>query len=224
MATVEQMGNGTIYSLLLNLSFFFVFVLGVDTLAKQFHQIFDDKITYIEEVLRLNYVVLSIRWTTHKCAEWDTGEYKLNDTNEAIGWLKDAGVDQKKGQEINFFIRAHYAYRSREALKDLYNQLQKNNPVSFTIYSDDLYWFDPNDPVKPINYTELNEAIDHLGREHVHLQVSDQVRQDLNLPGLPDPRAKTKNASEIVQLSVLSTVLLILILKIIKIIMLHYNY
>lgn len=159
----------------------------MDSIDASTHQVFPDPIGYINEVKRLKNVVLGIRWTTHKCDDALTGIYKKSDTDKVLNWLKDAKVDQINGQEVNFFIRSHYANRSRENLMDLYKQLGKNNRVTFTIYSDEQYWFEPK-PLTPLDIADVRDAIMFFGAENVHLQVSDQIRADLALYGLPDLR------------------------------------
>lgn len=160
------------------------------------YPVFPDAIGFVNEVIRLPNVVLGIRWTTRKCLEADTGEYKKANTDNMFDMLQAAGVDRMNGQAINFFIRAHYANRSRENLMDLYQKLNQTNPVTFTIYSDDLYFFKKkctdDKPITPLNITAVRDAIMFFGAENVYLQVSDEVRSELHLIGLPNPRATTK--------------------------------
>lgn len=98
-------------------------------------------------------------------------------------------VDQRIGQPINSFIRGHYANRSRENLMDLYKKLSKSNPVTFTLYTDEQYYRRNQSALTPINIVELRDAIEFLGPQNVYLQVSDEIRADLDLRGLSNSRS-----------------------------------
>lgn len=157
-----------------------------------------DAIGFVEEVTRLKNAVLGIRWTTAKAVDAEKGSYSKENVNTVLGMLQTAGVDKMNGQPINFFIRAHYANRSRENLIELSRKLNKTNRITFTFYSDDQYhtglWsgtYRRRDP----NSTEFREAILYFGVENVYLQVSEHVRSALELTGLPNPRTTTQSSS-----------------------------
>lgn len=136
--------------------------------------------------------------------------------------LQEAEIEKRKGQAINFFIRGHYANRSRKHLSSLFEKLSKTNPVTFTLYSDEQYYPDEYcDDGKtfkrtPANITELRDAIMFFGPENVYIQVSDEVRADLQLYNLPNPRASNKDSASIIQLDLLSLIAFI-VLKFVEI-------
>lgn len=160
---------------------FFSF-LGVDRC--NIYTVFSDAIGFTEQVKKLDNVVLGVRWTTWKVDEIAQGIYSKAITDKMFEMLKRAGVFEMKRQAINFFIRGHYVHRSLEHLKELWENVNKTNPVTFTIYTDEQYWFGENlisKPLFPENITALREAITFLGPENVYLQVSDEIRADLDL-------------------------------------------
>lgn len=177
---------------------------------------FEDAIGFVTQVLRLKHAVLGIRWTTYKHTRFDQGTYKKENTDEMYAKLKKAKLDEKIGQPINIFIRGHYAYRSRENLLDLYEKLKKTNPVTFTIYTDEQYYF-KKDPVTPQNITELREAIQFLGPENVYLQVSDEIRADLDLRGLSNPRPTRSTAPPMVRWNFISLIIASVAVKLFEI-------
>lgn len=190
-------------------------LLGVDLCYA--YQVFDNAIGFTEQVLRLNNAVLGARWMTWKNTAIKEGTYKKSNTDKMYGMLKEAGVD--KGQPINFQIRGHYAYRSRENLMDLYRKLNETNPVTFTLYSDDQYYFIKN-ALTPPNITEMREVIQFLGPENVYLQVSDEVRADLDLRGLSNPRPRStinvNSAPPFLQLNFLSLIVAFTVVKFVE--------
>lgn len=115
--------------------------------------------------------------------------------------LQTAGVDKRKGQPVNFFIRAHYANRSRDDLMDLYKKLNDTNTVTFTLYSDDQYYFKGG--LMPLNIQEVKDAIRFFSPEKSYLQVSDEIRAALELNGLSNPRVSINSALTIDQWSLL---------------------
>lgn len=163
------------------------------------YKVFSDAIGFVSQVIRLKNVVLGIRWTTYKRDEWNNGEYKKKHTDEMFDMLTKAGVDKIEGQTINFFIRAHYANRSREHLMDLYEKLNKTNTVTFTLYSDEQYWFKGG--LTPLDKDAFSDVIKFLGPENVYLQVSDDVRANLSLHSLSNPRAMINSVPSFVQLN-----------------------
>ena len=175
---------------------FVIFSLGVDTC--DIYTVFSDAIGFVKQVTRLNNAVLGIRWTTWKISDPEVGVYKKSNTDKMFGMLQEAGVDKMIGQPINFFIRGHYAYRSRENLLDLYQKLNRTNRVTFTLYSDEQYY--EENQTTPLNISEFRDAIEFLGFENVYLQVSDKVRADLGLHNLANLRATINSAPLSIQM------------------------
>lgn len=185
------------------------------------YKVFDDAIGFTKQVLRLNNVVLGIRWMTYKRVIEHTnpaiiyGYFKKN-TDEMFELLKNTGVTKKKGQPINLFIRGQYANKSREHLLDLYEKLNKTNPVTFTLYTDEQYWFNDtlnnftiNFPVHPENIPALRDFIQFIGPDKVYLQVSNEIRADLDLRGLSNQRPAISSAPGIVQMEFISLIVFI---------------
>lgn len=175
------------------------------------YTVFDDAIGFTNQVLRLNNVVLGIRWMTFKRAGFGNFSYDKIHTDKMFDMLKNAKVDKKKGQPINVFIRGHYANRSRENSMDLYKNLNKTNPVTFTLYTDEQYWFNDttnmnNPAITKHNTSELREVIEFLGPENVYLQVSDEIRAKLELRGLSNQRPTINSAPSLVQMKFVSLI------------------
>lgn len=174
-----------------------ILFLGIDS-CKQY-KVFDNAIGFASQVTRLKNAVLGVRWITYRHTHPDQGEYKKTNTDKMFNMLKDAGVIKEKGKPINFFIRGHYANRSRDSLMDLYKKLNETNRVTFTLYSDEEY-YTGRGTVTPPNIPEYRDVIEFLGPDKVHLQISDEIRADLDLHGLSNPRSKDKkSAATIVQ-------------------------
>ena len=188
--------------------FSFNFSLDVDR-CRVNYTVFSDAIGFVKQVTRLNNVVLGVRWVTCKRANYKDGSYNKSDIDEMYNLLKEAGVDKMKEQAINILIRGHYANRSRDNLMDLYKKLNETNPVTFTIYTDEQYWFnettdDPNKPkrgVTPQNIEDLRAVIRLFGAENIYLQTSDDIRSELDLHGLSNPRALYNSTSSFVYLN-----------------------
>lgn len=164
---------------------YFCLFLGVDS-GCQYYKVFPDAIGFTKQVMRLKHAVLGVRWTTMKYLEVDEGEYKKEHTDRMFNKLIEAGVNKKKGLPINILIRGHYANRSRENLMDLYKRLSKTNPVSFTLYADEEYMEHPK--LTPQRIPVLRDAIEYFGFDKVYLQISENVRADLDLTGISNPR------------------------------------
>lgn len=180
----DQTKNNSIFVMeFILLFFFFCFLAGVDDGGG--HVIFPEPLHFIQEVLKLKRVVLSIRWVAHKCAWWDKGAYKDENTMDAYKLLEDAKVLQMKDQEINFCLRGHYVHRSREALAKLFGKVNTTNRVTVTIYEDEPYWEneDPNCKTTPLITEEVREAIMLFGRENVYLQIGPDTIPELRLTG-----------------------------------------
>lgn len=148
--------------------------------------------------------MLSVRWVTCKQALDPTWGYDETVTGAMLTKLQNAKVHENKDQEINLFVRAHYAYKSKENLKKLFDKLHENNPVTFTIYSDEQYWFSGS--LTDLKIDELKKAIEFFGFENVYLQVSDKIRDELKLYNLPNKSRKPYSASSISQPSLYLTV------------------
>lgn len=183
-----------------------------------FHPKFPEPEKFIEEALKLKRVVLGIRWVTHKCAEWNTGKYEETHTKEAYDLLEKAKVLRMKDQEINFCLRGHYAFRSREALAKLFGKVNTTNPVTVTIYEDEVYWDKQlektyNCIAEPLITKEVREAINTFGAEHVYLQMGPETNAKLQFTGLdnpPRPDFEKFLTSATVKLNDLSMVMLII--------------
>lgn len=138
--------------------------------------------------------------------------YSKEQCDEMLEKLQQAKVFEKKGQAINFFIRGHYVYESREHLLEMFKKVSETNPATFTLYTDEQYWIGEHamkNPVTPENITELRETIEFLGPENVYLQVSDEIRQELDLRALSNPRATPNNAPMRVLMNSISLIPLI---------------
>lgn len=173
------------------MSMCFIFtLLGADTCEQ--YTLYEDVIDFTKQVLRLNSAVLGVRWMTWKYRHPGLGIYNKENTDRMYAKLQEAGVDKRIGLPINFLIRGHYANRSRENLMDLYQKFNKTNPVTFTFYSDEQYYRGKRN-VTPLSIPEMRDAIQFLGPENVYLQVSDEVRADLELRSLSNPRPRPRS-------------------------------
>lgn len=152
------------------------------------YEVFPDAIGFANEVARLDNVVLGVRWVTCKNYDVATGSYKKENTDAMLKILLDAGVD-KKGLDINILVRGHYANRSRDSLMELYKKLDETNPVTISFYQDDEY--KPTGEIFPLNAAELRDAIFFFGPENTFIQVSHDMRNELNLIKLPNSRPAT---------------------------------
>lgn len=193
------------------------------------YNVFPDAIGVVQEVGRLQNVVLGIRWASCKCVIHDSTKYTKANTDLVFKMLQEAGIEKMKGQPINFFVRAHLANRSRENLMELYEKLNPTNPVTFTMFSDEQYfpyfWCNQERSahIKSPNITELRSAIMFFGAENVHLQVSDETRTALNLIGLPNPRATIQSTNGAASLVSYNSFLVLVAFMIVKFVYVHYS-
>lgn len=183
----------------------FYFQSGVDG-CSPYYTVFPNAIGFSKQVTRLENVVLSVRWVTCKRAVEDRS-YSKSNTDEMFRLLKEAGVDKIKGQAVNIFIRGHYANRSRDDLMELFKKVNETNPVTFSLYTDEQYWFNetsdtkPKKDLTPPNIPETRAAIEFFGAENIYLQVSYEIRAELDLRRLSNPRASTISVSSVAQLN-----------------------
>lgn len=183
------------------------FSVGVDRCDQ--YTVFPDAIGFVKQVTRLNNAVLGIRWTTCKRDDELTGAYDKTHTDKMFNMLQTAEVDKIERQTINFFIRGHYANRSRENLMDLYEKLNRTNTVTFTLYSDEQYQTD--DLGIPLNMTEMRDAIQFFGPENVYLQVSDEIRSELNLNRLSNPRDSINGVASLAEVELLTLIMFVVL-------------
>lgn len=172
----------------------------MDTCGDQL-PIFSSATEIFKEIKRLKNVVFGVRWLDCTASCENNGEYKKIHTDEMFNMLKMAGVVAMKGQAVNILIRSHYAYRSRQNLMDLFKKLSQTNPVTITFRTDAQY-HPKNGTWDPLNITEFREAILFFGHENVHLQVTDEVWDELEFDNnLPSSRASTSAAQSLLKVN-----------------------
>lgn len=150
-----------------------------------------DSKEFIDEVRKMDNVVLSVGWTTNR--DKANTVYTGAHTNAMADVIKDNKLDKIPNFAINFPIRAVYAVKSRSVLKQLYDHVKEKNPVTYTVWSKNE---------DKVNVTELQQFIESYGVENIYIDLPDDLRKKLNL---------SNGAASLVQFGFLNLIILIII-------------
>lgn len=148
-----------------------------------------DSKEFIDEVKKMDNVVLSIGWTTNR--DKSNTVYTGAHTNAMADVVKDNKLDKIPNFAINFPICAAYAVKSRSVLKQLFDHVKEKNPVTYTVWSRNE---------DKINATELTNFINSYGVENVYIDLPDDLRKKLHL---------SNGASALVQFGLLNLIMLV---------------
>lgn len=149
-----------------------------------------DSKEFIDEVKKMEKVILSIGWTTGR--DDSNVVYTGADKNAMIDIITDNKLDKIHDLAINFPIRAALAVKSQNALKELFNEVKKTNPVTYTVWSKNE---------DKVNATDLQHFINSYGVENIYIDLPDDLRRKLNLGN---------GASSLVQFGLLNLIMLII--------------
>lgn len=145
---------------------------------------------FIDEVKKMDKVVLSIGWTTNR--KNSNSVYTEAHTNAMADIITDNKLDKIHNLGINFPIRAAFAVKSPVVLRKLYDVVKEKNPVTYTIWSKNE---------DKVNATELQQFIKSYGVENIYLDLPDDLRKKLNLGN---------GASSLIQCGLLNLIMLII--------------
>lgn len=122
----------------------------------------------------------------------DPKEGYTEDQTKAMKEIVDKNVG--KEETLNFPIRAMYAVQNQTTLKNFYDSVKKDHPkVTYSVYSK------KNDHFK---VDELQKFVKLIGVQNVHLIITDNLRNQLNLGN---------GASGLVQFGLLNLVMLVVV-------------
>lgn len=145
---------------------------------------------FIDEVKKLDNVVLSIGWTTNR--KNSNSVYTEAHTNAMADVITDNKLDKIHNLAINFPIRASIAVKSQGVLRQLYDVVKEKNPVTYTIWSKNE---------DKVNATELQQFINSYGIENIYIDLPDDLRKKLDLGN---------GATSLVQFGLLNLIMLII--------------
>lgn len=137
----------------------------------------------------MDKVVLSIGWTTNR--DTPNSVYTEAHTNAMADVIKNNKLDKIPDLAINLPIRAAFAVKSRKVLKELYENVKKTKPITYTVWSKNE---------DKVNATELQQFINSYGVENIYIDLPDELRKKLNLGN---------GASSLVQFGLLNLIMLI---------------
>lgn len=125
---------------------------------------------FLEQVQKMHNVVLAIGWTTSWMPNSEKS-YKKENTNAMLEALKENMILDYKDLAFNFHVHAGYAIRSKEVLKDFYEEVKKTNPITYTVWADSK---------RGINAKELNKFIHSFGVENVYIDLPQDIRNHID--------------------------------------------
>lgn len=144
---------------------------------------------------------LSLGWTTYRVAEIKEGYSEVE--IQAMQHIVTAYVQSGSSEQLNFPLRAAYAVKSQQPLKNFFDNVKRDHPkVTYSIYTEQ------NDEIKP---DELTAFVKLIGLDNVYLVINDELRKQLDLSGGNGSGKDKGGAAGLVQFGLLNLAMLIVV-------------